>query len=177
MVCFHLIVEATEAQKGRVGGLGHRGELEFERGSLHPWGLFRCCATFLPQTPLHLWFVECASWPPLSGELWVWGGGLEAAGQPPALSPALVHKAQPPPRQLGQNRGALAKLMLGAGTSIPGVMSPHPQGQSQGERPWFVHDKVPFGVIPTLGWSILAASLCLVPGLWLGQELGLASQL
>ena len=61
---------------------------------------------------------------------------------------------------------------------MPGVTSsPHPRGQGQGRRPRFVYDKVPFGVVPTLGWSLLAASLRLVPRLWLGRELGLASQL
>lgn len=70
------------------------------------------------------------------------------------------------------------KVVLRGGISTPEVTSsPHPQGQGQGERLRFVHDKVPLGVAPTLGWSILAAPLRLVPGLCLGQVLGLASQL
>lgn len=122
-------------------------------------------------------FVECTSWHPLSGEPWIWGGSL-AAGQPPAPSAVLVHKAQPPPRWLGQNWAAPATLVPRGGSSTPGGhIIPHPQGQGQGERLWFVRDKVPFGVASTLGWSILAASLRLVPRLWLGRVLGLASQL
>lgn len=92
--------------------------------------------------------------------------------QPLGLSAALVHRAQPPPSPLGRSRAALAKLERRGG-----LASPYPQGQGQGERPWLVRDKVPFGAGPTLGWSILAASLPRVPRLWLGPELGLASAL
>lgn len=69
-------------------------------------------------------FVECTSWHPLSGEPWIWGGSL-AAGQPPAPSAVLVHKAQPPPRWLGQNWAAPATLVPRGGSSTPGG-SRHP---------------------------------------------------
>lgn len=90
--------------------------------------------------------------------------GPEAQGQPPA--PSRPSPSPPAGTELSCCGKASARRRR-----------LYAWGQGQGRRPRFVYDKVPFGAVPILGWSLLAASLRLVPRLWLGRELGLPSQL
>lgn len=46
MVCFHLIAEATEAQKGRVGGLVTEGSWNLNAGLCTPGGSFAAVLHF-----------------------------------------------------------------------------------------------------------------------------------
>lgn len=154
-------------------------ELEFGLGSLDSQVLSPAALHVL-GTPLHTsalicpCFVECASWHPCLGN----HGSRAVAwqqGQSPALSAVLVHKAQPPPRWLGQNWAALAVLMPGGGSSTPGghvTSSPTRSGSGRKADPGLSMTRCRLELLPPWGGPSWQPPFGRCPGCGLARRWG-----